>query len=218
MLRVRIDEGNEPQPTLLWDSVWRPPEGVADWALADADEAQNLGGLRSKAALHSAVVLALFTNKRIASDHPLRYLVAGDDPRGWWGDGSDVRDDLHESELGSLLWVFERSILTERIRQWAEQLSLEALAPLIKQGAAVRIEAQASADFAFNRLHLAIQIYARDGARIYDQRFEDIWKQSITSPAPLPFPRYARLAATAASEPGQLDFSIPDNSGLVTLI
>jgi hypothetical protein len=27
--------------------------------------------------------------------------------------------------------------------------------------------------------------------RIYDQRFEDIWKQSITSQAPLPFPQYA---------------------------
>ena len=50
MLKVRIDEGNAPQPTLLWDSVWQPPEGVADWALADPDETQNLGGLRSKAA------------------------------------------------------------------------------------------------------------------------------------------------------------------------
>jgi phage gp46-like protein len=84
MLRVRIDEGNAPQPTLLWDSVWQPPEGVADWALADPDETQNLGGLRSKAALHSAVVLSLFTDKRIAEDHPLRYLVASDDPLGWW--------------------------------------------------------------------------------------------------------------------------------------
>ena len=116
MLRVRIDEGNAPQPTLLWDSVWQPPEGVADWALADPDETQNLGGLRSKAALHSAVVLSLFTDKRIAEDHPLRYLVASDDPLGWWGYGSDVRADLHETELGSLLWVFERSVLTERIR------------------------------------------------------------------------------------------------------
>lgn len=196
MLKVRIDEGNSPQSTLLWDSAWQPQEGAADWRLFDSDEEQNQGGLRSKAALHTAIVLALFTDKRIDPEHPLRYLVAHDDPRGWWGDGSDVRSDLHETALGSLLWVFERSVLTESIRQWAEQIALEALAPLTAQGAAVRIEAQASANFEFNRLNLAVQVYGRDGARIYDQLFEDIWKQSVTSPEPLQFQPYA-----ANSEP-----------------
>jgi phage gp46-like protein len=189
-LRVRIAEGLADQPMLLWDSIWQPQSGSADWAIADGDEPQNRGGLRAKAALHTAVVLSLFTDKRIADDHPLRYLVAGDDPRGWWGDGADVRADLHETELGSLLWVFERSVLTEEIRRWAEAIALEALTPLIAQGLAVRIEAQASAEFAMNRLDLAVQIYGRDGARLYDQRFADVWAQSITSPPPLPFPQY----------------------------
>jgi phage gp46-like protein len=191
-LRVRIGEGDTAQPILLWDSVWSPPDGFADWALADPDESQNQGGLRAKAALHTAVIISLFTDRRIPDNHPLRYLVANADPRGWFGDGVDVRADLSETELGSLLWVFERSILTEQIRQWTEAIALEALAPLIRQGAATRIEAQASAEFALNRLDLAIQIYGRDGSNVYDFRFEDIWKQTATAPKPLPFPDLPR--------------------------
>ena len=56
-IRVRIDEGDQPQPLLLWDSVWNPTQGCADWALADPDETQNRGGLRSKEALATAITL-----------------------------------------------------------------------------------------------------------------------------------------------------------------
>jgi phage gp46-like protein len=187
-LRVRISEGDSAQPILLWDSIWSPWKGAADWAIADADEAQNRGGLRSKAALHTAVIIALFTDKRIPDDHPLRYLVQDGDPRGWFGDGEDIRAELGETDMGSLLWIFERSTLTEEIRRWVEAIALDALAPLIFQGVAVKIDAQATAEFAFNRCDLAIQIYGRDGTRLYDYRFADIWKQTVTSPPPVPFP------------------------------
>lgn len=186
-IRVRINEGADAQPVLLWDSVWTPWKGQADWAIAGADEPQNRGGLQSKAALHTAIIIALFTDKRIAKDHPLYYLVQDGDPRGWFGDGEDVRPELGETDMGSLLWVFERSILTEEIRRWVEAIALDALAPLIFQGVAVKIEAQATAEFAFNRCDLAIQIYGRDGSKAYDYRFDDIWQQTVTSPAPAPF-------------------------------
>jgi phage gp46-like protein len=188
-LRVRIEEGADPQPILLWDSVWFPGEGQADWAIAGAGEPFNAGGLQSKAALHTAVVLALFTDRRIPDDHPLRKYV-GDDQRGWFGDGEDIREELGESDLGSLLWVFERTILTEETRKWVEAVALEALAPLIFQRAVVRIEAKAVAEFAFNRLDLFIELYGRDGAQVYAQRFENIWQQSVTSPSPKPFPPF----------------------------
>lgn len=189
-LRVRINEGSDAQPVLLWDSIWFPWRGQADWAPAAPDETQNQGGLQAKAALSTAVILSLFTDKRIPDDHPLAYLVAGDDPRGWWGDGVDVQADLGETEMGSLLWVFERAPLTEDIRRWVEAVALDALAPLIFQKVAVRIDAQATAEFAVNRCDLAIQIYGRDGTKIYDQRFADIWKQSVTSPPPAQFTQY----------------------------
>jgi phage gp46-like protein len=216
MLRVRIDEGSDPQPNLLWDSVWSPTDGRADWAMADADETQNRGGLRAKAALHTAIILLLFTDRRISADHPLRYLVEDGDPRGWWGDGVDVRDDVSEAELGSLLWVFERAHLNEDIRKWVEVVALEALAPLIAQGAAVRIEAQAEAQFAINRVDLAVQVYGRDGAQTFNVRFDDIWRQTASAPKPLPFPSYPDL--TPPTTTAGLDFSLDDNSGYLALL
>lgn len=182
-LRVRIDEGSDSQPTLLWDSVWVPWKGAADWAIAGSDETQNRGGLRARGALHTAIVIALFTDKRIPDDHPLLYLVAGEDPRGWFGDGEDVRADLGETEMGSLLWVFERAHLNEDIRRWVEAIALEALAPLITQGVCSKITVDALAEFALNRVDLDVKIYAKDGTALYDHKFDDIWAQSTTTPA-----------------------------------
>lgn len=177
-LRVRIGEGDKTQPALLWDSVWSPQNGYADWAMADATETQNHGGLRSQAMLHTAIVLALFTDRRIPDQHPLRKYVASDDPRGWWGNDIDLRADLGEEELGSLLWVFERIVLTEAIRLEVIAITQDALHCLIKQGVAARIDVQAQTEPAFNRLDLFVQVYGRDGSVIYDVRFDDVWKQA----------------------------------------
>lgn len=176
-IRVRIAEGDQPQPLLLWDSIWNPDLGFADWALAEPDETQNRGGLRAKAALATAVVDALFTDVRCPDDHPLRYL-AGDDLRGWWGDGIDVRTDLGEAPLGSLLWLLERAPLTfEIVSLWAPRLAEDALAPLLAQGAVVRIETEAIGDELRSRLDLFVRLYGRDGQKIYDQRFDAVWSQ-----------------------------------------
>lgn len=214
MLRVRISEGDQPQANLLWDSEWKPPEGLADWVLpALTTETQNRGGLRAVAALHTNVVLLLFTDKRLPDDHPLRYLLEGADQRGWWGDGIDVQTDQGETDLGSFLWVFERSILTDDIIRWVEAVAIDALMPLINQNVAVRIDAQAIAEKAFDRCDLAIQIYGRNGTKIYDQRFDDIWKQSVTSPSALDFPQYPPF-----SDQGVLDYSSIDQIGLTALL
>lgn len=176
-LRVRIGEGDKPQPELLWDSVWDKWSGGADWALADADETLNRGGLRAKEALATAIVLALFTDKRIPEQHPFRKYVDDGDPRGWWGDDIDVRSDLGEDELGSLLWVFARAPLTDAVILEVETTAREALSCLIKQGVAVRIDVQAIAERAFGRCDLIVKVYGRDGQMIHDVRFDDIWRQ-----------------------------------------
>lgn len=191
-LRVRINEGEQAEVNYLWDSQWRPPEGAADWVIYAASEKRNAGGLSARAVLHTNVILCLFTDKRLPDDHPLRYLLQGADQRGWWGDAADVRADLNEAGMGSWLWVFERSTLTEDIRRQVEAVAIEALTPLVSQGVCVRIDAEATAQFAINRCDLIINLYGRDGQRIYDQQFEDIWRQSVTSPAPLPYPQYPR--------------------------
>ncbi len=176
---IRANEGCDPDPFLLWDSVWFPLAGHADFRLAGADEPLNRGGLRAKAALATAVALCLFTDKRIEPTHPLYWLADGD-PRGWWGDGVDVLSDRGEAALGSHLWLLERAPLTINgisAARWAEQFALEALAPLQGQGAVVRIDAQASVNEIDNRLELVVNLYGEDGQAIYSQQFAVIWKQ-----------------------------------------
>lgn len=178
-LAIRAAEGCAPDPLLLWDSVWRPTDGVADFRLADAAEPLNRGGLAARAALATAVTLALFTDRRVAADHPLAWLADGD-PRGWWGDGVDVHAERGEVALGSLLWLLERAPLTidgVSAARWAEHFALDALAPLQNQGAVVRIEATASADEIANRLDLIVNLYGRAGAAVYSQKFAVLWRQ-----------------------------------------
>ncbi|MCB2106349.1 MAG: phage GP46 family protein [Rhodobacteraceae bacterium] len=176
---IRAAEGCAADVNVLWDSVWDAEAGQADWALAGADEAANRGGLRATAAIETAVVLSLFTDRRVDPEHPLAYLADGD-VRGYFGDGVDVRDDLGETDLGSVLWLLERAPLTVRgmsITRWTEQFALEALAPLQAQGACVRIEAQAVADAFAGRLDLTVALYGRDDTKIYDRKFDVLWNQ-----------------------------------------
>jgi phage gp46-like protein len=170
---IRAAEGCDPDPFLLWNATWSSADGIADWRLAGS------GGLAADAALATAVVLCLFTDKRVPPDHPVAYLTDGD-PRGWWGDGVDVRADLDETELGSWLWLLERAPLTflqQSGARWAEQFARDALAPLIGQNAVSRIDASATVDEIANRLELSVQLYGRDGASAYDRKFELVWKQ-----------------------------------------
>lgn len=173
---LRSAEGCGDNPFLLWDSIWDTAAGFADWALAGADETQNSGGLSAKRGLFTAVVLCMFTDKRIAADHPLAYLADGD-PRGWWGDGvSDPADPIN-GDLGSLLWVLERAPLTDEIVRWAKQLTVEALSTLIEQGAASRIDVEATAKKLESRLELVVKIYGRSGERAFDAKFDLLWQQ-----------------------------------------
>lgn len=178
-ITIRVAEGCAPDSNALWDSVWDKERGVADWAMAGADEASNRGGLRAIAAIETAVTLALFTDKRVDPDHPLYFLADGDN-RGYFGDGIDVREDLHERPLGSHLWLLERAPLTIRglsAARWAEQFANDALATLIEQGVAVRIDVSATVNELDSRLELTVALYGRDGSKIYDRNFDVLWNQ-----------------------------------------
>ena len=176
MTQVRIEEGCEPQSHLPWDTVWDPKTGQGDWALAGSDETLNRGGLRAKAAIATAIELALFTDRRCPPEHPLAGLIDGD-ARGWWGNSIDVREDQGEAELGSLLWLLERAPLTDDSARWAQAMAEEALAPIVEQGAAARIVVTTEARRAQSRLDIAVAVYARDGSRIYDRKYDLLWQQ-----------------------------------------
>lgn len=177
-IQIRVAEGQDVQPTLLWDSQWDTRAGQADWVLAGFADRRNAGGMRADNVLHTAVVLALFTDRYIPVDHPLRKYIDGD-PGGYFGDGVDVRTDLGEGEMGSMLHALERVPANEEIRQWVEAIAQEALAPLVAQRACVRIEAIATLNEVVGRIELVVRLYGRDGQAIYDRNFEELWKQTL---------------------------------------
>jgi len=168
-IRIRDGEADRDSPWLLPDTVWQQATHSGDWALKG-------GGLQAEKALETAVILALFTDRRCPSDHPLARF-ADDDPRGWWGDGVDVRSDLGEGDLGSLLWLLERSVVTAETARWAESLAAEALVPLVSQGAVARIAVTVEAQPERNRLDLLVQLYDRFGGQVYDRKFDLLWQQ-----------------------------------------
>lgn len=172
---IRSNEACQPDPFLLWDTIFDAATGIADHAIA-GNAPLNSGGLAAGNALQTAVTLCLFTDAELPANHPLASLVADGDFRGWWGDDIDVRTDLGETGLGSFLWVLRRAPLTPRIARWAQTFALAALAPLQAQGAVVRIDCQ-TAIVGTNQLQLAVQVYGRDGGKVYDRAFDLIWSQ-----------------------------------------
>ena len=170
----RDNEACEGQPFLLWDSVWCSEMGGADWALYDGDETRNIGGLRSKAALHTAVILSLFTDRRAQEIDT----EVGADPRGWWGDAVDVDAEAFETEMGSHLWTLERAPLTAQTEIIARDMALDALQPLIDQGAFTRFEVEATVLIPQGHLALTVDGYSQDGTAIYQQKFAILWEQT----------------------------------------
>lgn len=180
LIRFRDAEACEPEPQLLWDTVWvqrlDASGGYGDWMLAGAgDQAESLGGLRAEAALHTATMLQLFTDRRLPEG---RANPSQDsDPRGWWGDHIRL-DGEPEAELGSLLWTLERSALTDRLAFEARDIVADAMAVLASQGAVARTDVETAIDRKAGSLSITIRHYSHDGARVYEQRFGVLWTQA----------------------------------------
>ncbi len=176
-IRLRETEGEGEQPLLLWDTQWSfdaLESRYADWVLAGPNEPMNSNGLRAKHALNTAILICLFTWRRA---EPYDVLPAGTDPKGWWGDAIDLEGS--ETKIGSRLWLLYRSPLNEDNRRRAEQYALEALQPLVDQGAVARFDVVASMQQVKGWLVLDVKAYSQDGQLVYSQKFSDIWKQEF---------------------------------------
>ena len=177
---IRANEACQPDPFLLWDSNWNEAAAAADWALA-GNAPLNSGGLAANAALATAVTLTLFSDAAMPPAHPLAQYVRDGDPRGWWGDGIDVRTDLGEGPLGSLLWVLWNMPLN-LAAQWAAPLAEQALAPLQTQGAVVEIDCSAEIT-SLNGLALSVNLFGEKGALVYSGKFNLVWQQVVAAAA-----------------------------------
>ncbi len=185
---LRAAEACERQPQLAWDTIWierlDASGGYGDWILAGpADQPESRGGLRAEQALHTASLILLFTDARAAEDDKLP--DDDGDRRGWWGDSVRL-DGEPEAPMGSKIWLYARSPLTEPVRAGIEDAARDALAVLVTQGAVARTDVSAEIDRVRSAVLLTVRHYSHDGTLAYDQRFGVLWAQ-VPRNAPMNF-------------------------------
>lgn len=173
-MTFRVVDEFDPPASPLWDTRWgtdpsSPTFGSGDWRLADpAEEEFNRGGLAAADPLTTAIILCLFTDRRLAD-----WMEIGDDGvRGWHGDHFAIDAEAGERELGSYLWTLERGALDFQTRKLAETYATEALQTLIDQGVVSKIEVTAEADTAAGRLLINVRCYDPARDLLADRRFE----------------------------------------------
>lgn len=142
----------------VWDSLLL----TGDWRMAGP-------ALDDAGDLETAVILSLFTDRSAAADD--RLPDGGGDRRGWWADA-----EAPEGPLGSRLWLLARETATEETRQRAIAYAREALAWLIEDRVAAKVDVDAEW-VERGRLTLAVRI-VRDDGRPLERRYEWAWRQA----------------------------------------
>ena len=164
---IPADDAEEPyrSPDLGWDGV------SGDLILNPLTHASAPGDFRAEQGLATQVLICLMTDRRVEPSE----LPAGVENRGWIGDSFGIAEG--ETPIGSKLWLLRRTALYEGIEIKAQDYAREALQPLIGQGAVARIDVTATANRPQKRLDLAVALYGRAGAKLYDNKFELLWRQ-----------------------------------------
>ena len=186
-IRLRSNEACEDQPFLtpgLVLKVGDASEVYFDFTVATPQERRNAGGLQARNALQTAIVIQLFSDARALDDD----LLPDDldpDRRGWWGDGIARIEEQGLYNVGSRLWTLRRSILNKETADKAHDMVLEALQPIVDQGAVARFEIDTWTSYdKFGWSHpetgflvIKVRAYGRDGALSYNEQFEVLWDQ-----------------------------------------
>jgi phage gp46-like protein len=153
-------------------TTWSPetaPWGRGDWLM-------DPPGLATDRDLETAVILSLFTDALAREDDVIPDLT--DDRRGWWGNW----ESPEALELGSRLWLLSREKSTEETRRRAEEYAAEALAWLLTDGVAARVDVGAEylevGPVPPSTLALRIRIVRDDGS-VYDRRYAWAWEQLV---------------------------------------
>lgn len=131
-----------------------------DFAVANGD-------LKLDEGLRTAVIVSLFTDRRVTKNE----VLLGQDQRGWWADAiAEIPDDLS----GSKLWLLEREKQTNETLTRAVEYAKEALQWMIDDEIAETINVVAS--YPLNGfLKLEIEIQKPDGDKL-NYAFDKEWK------------------------------------------
>lgn len=108
--------------------------------------------------LETSVIISLFTDSR-ATPEQVPVELPQDDLRGYWG---DVRPEVEGDTTGSLLWLLSREKQLPVILTRAEQYCREALAWMIEDKIATRVDVAAEY-VATGWMLITVDIYRPDG-------------------------------------------------------
>ncbi len=136
--------------------------------------------------LETAVIISLFTDRRARIEDELPSLE--DSRRGWWG---DALSEIEGDEMGSWLWLLYREKNTDETLNRAKEYCLDALAWLLEDRIADRIQVRTwyvdpdSSGF----MEIEVIIVKRNGSQ---ERYNLLWKRL--------FPNYAEPSEFTARQ------------------
>lgn len=147
--------------------AWDEQEAFGDWVVVDGDFEVDVG-------LTTALRVSLFTDKRAREED--RIPDRSGDPRGFWG--NEYTPDPND-EYGSWLWLLDGKPLTAETLQQMEDYAEDAVAWMVTDGIARKVEATAQKFLEVDRTAalLEIRIYRNDDAPLRF-RFKRFWTKA----------------------------------------
>lgn len=129
--------------------------------------------------LLTPVLVSLFTDARARSGDEIPDGTS--DPRGWWGDAYLPPGD----RMGSRLWLLDRSLRTPFTLKRIEDYAREALAWMVEDGLATKVQSSAAFEGAEGyRLNVITWAPAR-GTEPTGWRFFRNWEAQLVEVSPL---------------------------------
>lgn len=168
---VSITTGAAQSPLLFWSTLWDHEAGLGDWCVSPLSAPSNPGGLDTSRPMGSAVLISLFTDRRA----PEGWRPEVTDRRGYWADTVEVAGQPAR-ELGSHLWLLRNEVTSPENAVLARFYAEEALAWLTQDGVAAKVNVTSGIlENPRRGIWLAVEILGRDGAQVYQQRFDSLW-------------------------------------------
>lgn len=150
--------------------IFDPLTLTIDFNFVDGDFVVDKG-------LETAVIISLFTDRRAKEDDILPD-INSDDRKGWWGDL--LAPEIEGDEIGSRLWLLQRSKTTNQVINKAKTYIEEALQWMIDDRVVKNIEVEVEREkiLANDRLEFKVKIFRTDGTEeVLD--FDNHWMEQF---------------------------------------
>lgn len=127
-----------------------------------------MGDISNDDGLESAVLVSLFTDKRVLENEMPE---GSTDKRGWWG---DIVSEFEQDQIGSKLWLLDRGKADQETRVKAQQYASDALDWMLRDGLAETVTVTSEL---VNRkfIYLDISIVRPKASEIIGYRFQMAW-------------------------------------------